>query len=85
MRVRTKAVPHRGANTRSVAKDSKEEQWVQEFTLSPNPWASLVLCLLAQGPGLLWRFCSSARSFASGFLRGRIFLMGEPVGRMGLD
>ena len=34
------------------------------FTLPPNLWASLVLCLLAQGLSLICGFCSSSRTFA---------------------
>ena len=36
------------------------------FTLPPNLWASLVLCLLAQGLSLICGFCSSSRTFAIG-------------------
>jgi len=36
------------------------------FTLPPNLWASLVLCLLAQGLSLICGFCPSSRTFAIG-------------------
>ena len=35
------------------------------FTLPPNLWASLVLCLLAQGLSLICGFCPSSRTFAT--------------------
>src|SRR5512139_250368 len=39
------------------------------FTLSPEPVGFVVSCQLARRLSLLCGFCSSARTFASGFLR----------------
>ena len=39
------------------------------FTLSPEPVGFVMLCKLARGLSLICDFCSSARTFASGFLR----------------